>query len=961
MVMMVQEPHSAVAPDALQSIQSPRSWREKLTMRRFQSGRRFSNDDSALRNNYNIDDSIKDRPRSETGSSRGVPYDARSRSPSVERISRSPSRDSLHQQQQHQQHPNPTMTKSPRQGSRRRGKRSSRKRHTIDSTLSDIHPTHYNANNEILVSPREKGGGGAYGRNKPPTSPRSDKRQLSGLLTRFLSSKRSLKGDGSSGDTCTRMTDDEADIVRTGSDTNGNHGIATSPERSSNALVTTAPRPIPASSMSSLRSSTRNTGTPASTTSLSSLPSFRFRRSTMDSMKSSGGGAGAASFAASSSGSIAEVGEELPPAPKRSMLPLVKTASSVLANGRSMLQKQTSMVLSRLTANDSMALSSHGTLSIGGSVRRGSNGAGTSMRRGSNGSGSVLLFGSSANSTTAEELPYELKQAELQNRAEDLHKGGRLDEAIELWAKSLYLAEENRVSLSSRTEISCTLMDLHFQLSVQRKREEQDRSRTFGSSCGSIEASRSSLYDGDDEEEKATEAANLDDNYLRMGYGDPNAPIPLAVTASMAPRTAKRRSSSSVSLGLDIDTVEIPGFSFHCVSRENSGYHRTAAKRYAHDLKPALVKASWIGCSIQLMEFLSESEAWELALVVAEKLTQESAYTGRAQVGPQQLATLHFRVASQKLDLQRQGEALQHLQATVKNLRQVPDSERDMVMFLQVLQLLATEYQTQGQPALALETYAEQLKHAPIERQAQICCQMAEIYISERQLEMALVELEQAAEKLSEMGSSEGTGNAQSTIRLQLLQTKGDVYYRLGRTDESMLVYQQALNEAKHPAEKAKLFYTMGRLCIRLRRTRDAITCFSRELEITQQELGMNHMSVSRIYHELAKLYDEGLGEQKMALMKYNKALQIELAVLQDCQFGVAACQMCNPVAHRMCDMHANMHTLVMNQIRDTKRCQGRMHFKLGDFDKALKTSLMDQQSSGVGSRRSGRRFSGPM
>jgi tetratricopeptide (TPR) repeat protein len=171
--------------------------------------------------------------------------------------------------------------------------------------------------------------------------------------------------------------------------------------------------------------------------------------------------------------------------------------------------------------------------------------------------------------------------------------------------------------------------------------------------------------------------------------------------------------------------------------------------------------------------------------------------------------------------------------------------------------------------------------------------------------------------------------------------------------DASMLVYQQALNEAKSPADKAKLLYTMGRLCIRLRRTREAISFFTRELEITKQELGVNHLSVSHIYHELAKLYDEGLGEQKMALMKYNKALQIELAVLQECHYAVATCERCNPIAHRMCEPHSTMHTQVTGQIRETKKSQGRMHFKLGDFDKALRTSFFNEQApTGNGRRR---------
>jgi tetratricopeptide (TPR) repeat protein len=483
--------------------------------------------------------------------------------------------------------------------------------------------------------------------------------------------------------------------------------------------------------------------------------------------------------------------------------------------------------------------------------------------------------------------------------ADDLHKCGELEKAADVWTEALHLAEEHRESLSSRTEIMCILIDLHFQLSQEKSNNPYE----------------------EEQQQVQEEIQNKD---------------------VATPMRHTRSSGSLHSLSGSLHSaITLSDHSDFLPKPKSRIYHERRAKNYIHRVKPAMVKADWIRSDVPLMEFLFQAEAWELALLVADKLIKETPPYRDSPVEPQQLATLHFQIASLKLDSHRQGEALQHLQATVKNLQQVPVPKRDMVMYIQVLQLLATEYQQQGSPSLALEAYEEQLKHAPAEKQAFICCQMAQIYIDERQLDKALENLESAARK-----TDDGVGNT-GVIRLQLLQTKGDVLYRLGRMDESMEVYQQALLEAKNPADKAKLLYTMGRLCIRLRRTREAISFFTRELEITQQELGVNHLSVSHIYHELAKLYDEGLGEQKMALMKYNKALQIELAVLQECHFAVATCQKCNPVAHKMCDMHFNMHSQVTGQIRETKKCQGRMHFKLGDFDKALKTSFFNERTTG--------------
>ena len=290
-------------------------------------------------------------------------------------------------------------------------------------------------------------------------------------------------------------------------------------------------------------------------------------------------------------------------------------------------------------------------------------------------------------------------------------------------------------------------------------------------------------------------------------------------------------------------------------------YHRQAAIRYAHRIKPAVVKPSFWVASKPLMDILVQAEAWELAILVAEQL---AVHPGPQNPQHEELATIHFQIASQKLDNHRQGEALQHLQATVKHLQLVSAKTRDMTMYCQVLQLLAAEYSSQEQHSLALEAYQEQLKASPAEKHASLYCQMAHVHIVTQQLDLALQQLEAAASTLE---------LSEPTIRLQLLQTKGDVFCRLGRGEEALEVYQLALEEAVNPAERAKLLYTLGRLCVRLKHIRLAISYFTREMEITEAELGQQHLSVSRVLHELAKLYDEGLGEHKMALLKLHKAL----------------------------------------------------------------------------------------
>ena len=356
--------------------------------------------------------------------------------------------------------------------------------------------------------------------------------------------------------------------------------------------------------------------------------------------------------------------------------------------------------------------------------------------------------------------------------------------------------------------------------------------------------------------------------------------------------------------------------------------HRESAKRHLHQIKPTMVKPSYWSCSADLFDFLVEDHSWELALLVAVHLVDQLGMNGPR---PEQFATVHFQIASLKLDSNRQGEALHHLQATVKYMQMIDAGQRDMEMYLQVLELIASEYNAQGQSDLALDTYRESLKSAPIEKHASLYCRMARVHLVPKRLDKALELLEAAASSVE---------YAEPSIRLELMQTKGDVYCRLGLLDESLQVYQSALEEVVNPAEKAKLLYTLGRLCARLKHVRLAISYFTQEMEITEVELGKQHLSVSRVLHELAKLYDEGLGEPRMALMKLRKALEIERFVLQECHYCITKCPKCNQVTHRMCAHHAAHQRDVSNQIRETKKVQGRIHFKLGEFERALKTSF---------------------
>eukprot|EP00980_Cylindrotheca_fusiformis_P000690 scaffold167_cov110-Cylindrotheca_fusiformis.AAC.18 len=512
-----------------------------------------------------------------------------------------------------------------------------------------------------------------------------------------------------------------------------------------------------------------------------------------------------------------------------------------------------------------------------------------------------LIRRSTIDSTDAQD--YQMALSSLQDQANELQAQGKTELAIETLQEALKMAEDQQDTLANKTEMLCKLVQLH--LKVAQTQE------------GDV-LSLSDIEDVDDDSsvrERQQQQQQEDQQKRQQVQRLPPTPIQQWMT---------KRQNQLAHSGL----VE--------------SFHHQKAKRYLLRIKPDLVQPDWLGKpSSQLVDYLIYAEAWELAIIVADQLY----FQNEEARDHEKLATMHYQVASQKLDAQKNVEALQHLQATVTNLQKVPKEQRDMELYVQVLHLLATEYQAQQEYDSAMEVYKEQMKHTPPERRASLYCQVAQNYLARGKLDKALEQIEVAKNK---MDADEMKGD----IRSQILQIKGDVFFKLGRIEDSLECYQQALHEVESsPADKAKLLYTMGRLCIRLGRVRSAITYFTRELEITKKALGQNHLSVSRVLHQLAKLYDEGLGEHKMALLKYNKALTVELAVLQECHIQVMNCVNCNPVTHRMCPKHGNRKKQISSLIRETKRCQGRVHFKLGDLEKAMQTSF-ESSPGGPRSRR---------
>ena len=205
-------------------------------------------------------------------------------------------------------------------------------------------------------------------------------------------------------------------------------------------------------------------------------------------------------------------------------------------------------------------------------------------------------------------------------------------------------------------------------------------------------------------------------------------------------------------------------------------------------------------------------------------------------------------------------------------------------------------------------------------------------------------------------------------------------------------------------AVQANLLYACGRLSVYQKEYDRAISFYQDELEVTRALLQQTSASLepapapaeplqhslhpptttslswlgtttattsalalSRIHHELARLHKVARGDGSRALQHYEQALQVELSVYQQLTRAAASLTPLTNCTKRQpnrtlptkhgsrslpgggrqrgscsCCSCARCTDLLetAQQIRETKRAMGRIHFEQGDFDKAVKLSL---------------------
>ena len=357
----------------------------------------------------------------------------------------------------------------------------------------------------------------------------------------------------------------------------------------------------------------------------------------------------------------------------------------------------------------------------------------------------------------------------------------------------------------------------------------------------------------------------------------------------------------SLSGGSDLEPQILWTLVSHYAQREGD---RSEAASYLVVLKPHVhkIQDEWIEqeASLALLDLLQQHGHWSLAL----KMTRY------AKPANSVLARIHFETAANLTT----EKAMPHLE---KALSLCGDNDESLKQSILHTLVHAHAAEQEWDEAISVqESYMECLE-TPIDM-AQAHHDAAELYLAQGHYAAALSSLEEGLKIV----------DTQETLGTNMLQAKALALYQLGDIEQALTIYKSLLVRVKHcPSDAAKIYYTMGRICSKTGRYDQALYYYGRELKVTRAALGKYHLETSRIYHDLARIHDNALGNYEQALKYYNKALKVEQRALK----------------------RSTRSTFVSRevslQILETQRCMGRIHYKRGEFSKALDVSFADDVS----------------
>jgi len=375
----------------------------------------------------------------------------------------------------------------------------------------------------------------------------------------------------------------------------------------------------------------------------------------------------------------------------------------------------------------------------------------------------------------------------------------------------------------------------------------------------------------------------------------------------------------------------------------------------------------YLEASPMLLDLLVQACQWNLALCVATKLPD---------VEPLTLARVHLEMAlmesnnngsSSSSSKSKSGSQMFHLsechQLLLASDPPTATTSSD-VLYLSLWEQLAHTYGILGEEKLALACSQSRMKHltCPVQiarghyyHALHVCAPLEKYSLAVKETDLALQALRQ-----SDDDNSDNSKHQVEILEMLLHQFKADMLCRRGCIAESRDVYMILLERTRRSAQRgpvdvANILFVLGKLSVRLKDFTGAIDYFSEELEITKRVLAAfeesKHQSteraaenqhpqlaVSQILHELARVAEMGLMDFPMAIDYYQQALKMEQKVYQECKRQQQRKKNKKRPASPLED--ASLLKDAKQQIAETKQCLGRVHFRMGDFSRAVKTTL---------------------
>jgi tetratricopeptide (TPR) repeat protein len=228
---------------------------------------------------------------------------------------------------------------------------------------------------------------------------------------------------------------------------------------------------------------------------------------------------------------------------------------------------------------------------------------------------------------------------------------------------------------------------------------------------------------------------------------------------------------------------------------------------------------------------------------------------------------------------------------------------------------------------------------AIIESPAESSYGLALDYLEVNELYKSLEEVKRGLDIL--LLQSQPLAGEDADLHCKLLHVQAEVLVKMERFQEGLESYQRVLDCIKELPEegytltdRANLLCTLGRVAARSKDYDQSVDYFQQALHLVAHS---NPSLSASIYRELAHVFNNGLSLSDKAVHCLQKALAAESTVYHIVMHHANQCCASNA----RCQRHSSQLQGILEQVRNTKKAIGRIHYEQGDLEKAIRFTMM--------------------